>query len=129
VAARALTAMSLWALGEAGFHRLHLSHSTRNEASCRAAVTAGFLLEGTKRSDAVHADGRHDMHLRCLNVRRTATLRIRRRRSGGDVYYARLFLGLFFALRLLALEGCLNFFFFLRSIGWVTYAGIGCGAG
>ncbi|WP_433288659.1 GNAT family N-acetyltransferase [Micromonospora sp. CA-244673] len=63
VASRALTALSVWALGEAGFHRLHLDHSTRNHASCRVAVKAGFLLEGTKRSDAIHSDGRHDMHL------------------------------------------------------------------
>ncbi|MFD2762554.1 GNAT family N-acetyltransferase [Micromonospora eburnea] len=63
VASRALTALSGWALGEAGFHRLYLDHSTRNLASCRVAVKAGFLLEGTKRSDAVHSDGRHDMHL------------------------------------------------------------------
>jgi RimJ/RimL family protein N-acetyltransferase len=63
VASRALTALSVWALGEAGFHRLHLDHSTRNNASCRVAVKSGFLLEGTKRSDAVHSDGRHDMHL------------------------------------------------------------------
>ncbi|MBV1850630.1 GNAT family N-acetyltransferase [Catellatospora tritici] len=63
VASRALTALSGWALREAGFHRLHLDHSTRNEASCRVAVKAGFLLEGTKRSDAIHSDGRHDMHL------------------------------------------------------------------
>jgi RimJ/RimL family protein N-acetyltransferase len=40
-----------------------LNHSTRNNASCRVAVKSGFLLEGTKRSDAVHSDGRHDMHL------------------------------------------------------------------
>jgi RimJ/RimL family protein N-acetyltransferase len=63
VASRALTAVSAWALGEAGFHRLHLDHSTRNNASCRVAVKADFLLEGTMRSAAVHADGRHDMHL------------------------------------------------------------------
>ena len=63
VASSALTALSAWALGEAGFHRLHVSHSTRNAASCRVAVKAGFLLEGTKRSDALHTDGRHDMHL------------------------------------------------------------------
>jgi RimJ/RimL family protein N-acetyltransferase len=63
VAPRALTAVSDWALGKAGFHRLHLSHSTRNDASCRAAVKAGFRLEGTKRSEAIHSDGRHDMHL------------------------------------------------------------------
>ncbi|MEU1965652.1 GNAT family N-acetyltransferase [Micromonospora sediminicola] len=63
VASRALRAVSGWALGDGGFHRLHLDHSTRNLASCRVAVKAGFRLEGTKRSDAVHADGRHDMHL------------------------------------------------------------------
>ncbi|MEU6207980.1 GNAT family N-acetyltransferase [Micromonospora musae] len=63
VAPRALTAVSGWALGEAAFHRLELDHSTRNGASCRVAVKSGFRLEGTKRSDAVHADGRHDMHL------------------------------------------------------------------
>lgn len=63
VASRALTAMSGWALGEAGFHRLRLEHSTRNHASCRVAVKSGFLLEGTLRSSAVHSDGRHDMHL------------------------------------------------------------------
>ncbi|WP_328346672.1 GNAT family N-acetyltransferase [Micromonospora sp. NBC_00421] len=63
VASRALTALGDWALDGAGFHRLHLDHSTRNAASCRTALRAGFLLEGTKRSDAVHRDGRHDMHL------------------------------------------------------------------
>ncbi|UQU61291.1 GNAT family N-acetyltransferase [Couchioplanes caeruleus] len=63
VAARALTAVAAWALGAAGFHRLELEHSTRNQASCRVATRAGFPLEGTRRSAAVHADGRHDMHL------------------------------------------------------------------
>ena len=63
VASRALTAVSVWALGETGFHRLQVEHSTRNEASCRVAGKAGFLLEGTERSAAVHSDGRHDMHL------------------------------------------------------------------
>ncbi|MFF3323644.1 GNAT family N-acetyltransferase [Streptomyces sp. NPDC002889] len=63
VASRALSTVSAWALDEAGFHRLELDHSTRNEASCRVAAKSGFVLEGTKRSAAVHADGRHDMHL------------------------------------------------------------------
>ncbi|PZG02375.1 GNAT family N-acetyltransferase [Micromonospora deserti] len=63
VASRALTALSVWALGETGFHRLELDHSTRNKASCRVATKSGFLLEGTKRSAAIHSDGRHDMHL------------------------------------------------------------------
>ena len=63
VATNALVALSAWGLGPAGFHRLHLAHSTRNTASCRVATKAGYALEGTKRSEAVHADGRHDMHL------------------------------------------------------------------
>jgi RimJ/RimL family protein N-acetyltransferase len=63
VASRALTAVSDWALGPAGFHRLELDHSTGNQASCRVATGSGFRLEGTKRGAAVHADGRHDMHL------------------------------------------------------------------
>lgn len=63
VASGALAALSRWAFGKAGFHRLALDHSTRNEASCRVATRAGFRWEGTKRSDAVHSDGRHDMHL------------------------------------------------------------------
>jgi RimJ/RimL family protein N-acetyltransferase len=63
VATRAVLALSAWALEEAGFYRLHLDHSTRNHASCRVATKSGYLLEGTKRSAAVHDDGRHDMHL------------------------------------------------------------------
>ncbi|MFQ6853418.1 GNAT family N-acetyltransferase [Streptomyces sp. 35M1] len=63
IASRALAAVSAWALGDIGFHRLELDHSTRNDASCRVATKAGFLLEGTKRSAAVHDDGRHAMHL------------------------------------------------------------------
>ena len=63
VATRAVTALSVWALEEAGFYRLELGHSARNYASCRVATKSGYLLEGTKRSAAVHDDGRHDMHL------------------------------------------------------------------
>ncbi|MEV5972268.1 GNAT family N-acetyltransferase [Streptomyces sp. NPDC051921] len=63
VASRALSALSGWALEEIGFHRLELDHSTRNQASCGVAVKSGYLLEGTKRSAALHDDGRHDMHL------------------------------------------------------------------
>ncbi|MFI6208561.1 GNAT family N-acetyltransferase [Streptomyces sp. NPDC051041] len=63
VAARAATALAAWALDEIGFHRLELLHAVRNEASCRVAAKAGFALEGTKRSAALHADGWHDMHL------------------------------------------------------------------
>lgn len=63
VASHALAMLSAWALQDAGFHRLELDHSTRNHASCRVATKAGYRLEGTKRSAAVHDDGRHDMHL------------------------------------------------------------------
>jgi RimJ/RimL family protein N-acetyltransferase len=63
VASRALSSLTAWALDEIGFHRLELDHSTRNHASCRVATKSGYLLEGTKRSAAVHDDGRHDMHL------------------------------------------------------------------
>lgn len=63
IASRALAAVSTWALDDIGFHRLELDHSTRNDASCRVPTRAGFLLEGAKRSAAVHDDGRHDMHL------------------------------------------------------------------
>ncbi|GHJ34465.1 GNAT family N-acetyltransferase [Streptomyces sp. TS71-3] len=63
VATRALAALTAWAVDEVGFHRLELDHSTRNGASCRVATKAGYSLEGTKRSAALHDDGRHDMHL------------------------------------------------------------------
>jgi RimJ/RimL family protein N-acetyltransferase len=56
-------ALSDWALEKVGFYRLYLDHSTRNQASCRVATKSGYELEGTKRSAAVHDDGRHDMHL------------------------------------------------------------------
>lgn len=62
-ATHALLALTTWALDEIAFHRLELDHSTRNPASCRVATKSGYLLEGTKRSAAVHDDGRHDMHL------------------------------------------------------------------
>jgi ribosomal-protein-alanine N-acetyltransferase len=62
-AKRALTALSAWAFGELGLHRIEVLHSTRNEASCRVATAAGYALEGTKRSEAKHADGWHDMHV------------------------------------------------------------------
>lgn len=59
----AVQVLSTWAMEEIGFHRLYLDHSTLNQASCRVATKSGYLLEGTKRSAAVHDDGRHDMHL------------------------------------------------------------------
>ena len=66
IAPRALVAVSNWAIDELRLHRLELQHSTKNEASCRVAEKAGYPLESTKRSQALHDDGWHDMH---LNVR------------------------------------------------------------
>jgi RimJ/RimL family protein N-acetyltransferase len=59
---RAVIALSDWAFRDAGFHRLELAHSTRNPASCRVALKAGFADEGVRREAALHADGWHDMH-------------------------------------------------------------------
>lgn len=63
VAPRALVALSGWCFQELGLHRLGLSHSTANAASCRVAEHAAFAAEGTKRGSGLHADGWHDMHL------------------------------------------------------------------
>ena len=65
-AARALDAVVAWAFDDVGFHRLELDHSTQNPASCRVAVRAGFAVEGTKRAQALHLDGWHDMHAHAL---------------------------------------------------------------
>ncbi|PZR52320.1 N-acetyltransferase [Xylanimonas oleitrophica] len=54
-----------WAFA-AGFHRLELEHSTRNAASCRAAVRAGLDAEGVRRGAVRHDDGWHDMHVHAL---------------------------------------------------------------
>ncbi|MFJ4677843.1 GNAT family N-acetyltransferase [Kitasatospora sp. NPDC088783] len=63
ICSRAVDRFSDWALHEAGFHRIELGHSTANPASCRIAGKTGYLLEGTRRSALLHADGWHDMHL------------------------------------------------------------------
>jgi len=62
IAARALAAATQWAFSELGLHRTEILHSTRNLASCRVAERAGYVGEGVKRSEALHADGWHDMH-------------------------------------------------------------------
>ncbi|MFC6149614.1 MULTISPECIES: GNAT family N-acetyltransferase [Mumia] len=63
VATRAVRAAASRLLHDVGFHRLEIEHSTANPASCRVATHAGFPLEGTRRSAALHADGGHDMHV------------------------------------------------------------------
>jgi [ribosomal protein S5]-alanine N-acetyltransferase len=62
IAPRALEAVTQWAFGVLGLHRIGIDHSTRNLASCRVAERAGYRAEGVKRSQALHADGWHDMH-------------------------------------------------------------------
>ncbi|GAB2934709.1 GNAT family N-acetyltransferase [Micromonospora polyrhachis] len=63
VAPRALTTLATWAFATLGLHRVELYHSTSNPASCRVAQRAGFTAEGTKRGEARHTDGWHDMHV------------------------------------------------------------------
>ena len=65
IAVQALRAASAWML-EAGFHRLEILHSTRNDLSCRVAIAAGYEIEGTQSRSTLHADGWHDMHVHVL---------------------------------------------------------------
>ncbi|MGW4995831.1 GNAT family N-acetyltransferase [Streptomyces mirabilis] len=59
----AVVSVSRWALEDLGLHRLRITHSVANVASCRVAEKAGFALEGTMRSALLHSDGWHDEHL------------------------------------------------------------------
>jgi RimJ/RimL family protein N-acetyltransferase len=59
----ALRLLTRWCFSELGMNRLQLTHSVKNLPSCRVADKAGFLLEGTLRSQVPHPDGRHDMHI------------------------------------------------------------------
>ncbi|MBU7600578.1 GNAT family N-acetyltransferase [Streptomyces sp. P38-E01] len=63
VATCAVRAAGEWALAEPRFHRLELTHSVHNEASCRVAHRCGYALEGTRRRALLHCDGLHDAHL------------------------------------------------------------------
>ncbi len=63
VCSRAVEAVTDWALGEVGFHRLELGHSAVNQTSCRVAVKTGFVQEGIRHKALLHSDGWHDMHL------------------------------------------------------------------
>jgi [ribosomal protein S5]-alanine N-acetyltransferase len=62
VATRACIAATRWAHA-LGLHRIELQHSTRNDASRRVALVAGFIEEGIRREANRHADGWHDMRL------------------------------------------------------------------
>ncbi|WP_073920936.1 GNAT family N-acetyltransferase [Streptomyces sp. CB00455] len=63
VMAGATDRLSRWAFEELGLHRLRITHSVANPASCAIALKAGFPLEGTMRGALLHADGWHDEHL------------------------------------------------------------------
>jgi RimJ/RimL family protein N-acetyltransferase len=63
IAARSVQAVSTWMFRSVGLNRIELNHSTLNPSSCRIARKAGFRFEGTKRRQALHRDGWHDMHL------------------------------------------------------------------
>jgi nitronate monooxygenase len=63
--AGSLLAQTVTTVGESrGLMRVQLEHAVGNLASCKVAVAAGFVLEGTARSAyAVPDDGREDCHI------------------------------------------------------------------
>ncbi|MFG2750683.1 GNAT family N-acetyltransferase [Streptomyces xanthophaeus] len=52
-----------WAFEDLGLHRVRITHSVANPASCAVATKAGYALEGTMRGALLYADGWHDEHL------------------------------------------------------------------
>lgn len=64
VGTAAVAAASRWAFGALGLLRIELCHAVVNAPSCRVAVKAGYLLEGTLRQAYVYGDGkRYDEHI------------------------------------------------------------------
>ncbi|MEJ8643755.1 GNAT family protein [Streptomyces sp. MS1.HAVA.3] len=63
VMVKATDRVTRWAFDDLGLHRVRLTHSVANPASCAVARKAGFPLEGTMRGALLHADGWHDEHL------------------------------------------------------------------
>ncbi|MEP6464607.1 MAG: GNAT family N-acetyltransferase [Frankiaceae bacterium] len=94
VASRALLNVSAWLFTHIGLRRIELAHSTRNEGSCLVASKAGYAMEGTKRQQALHEDGWHDMRpARARTGRRSqhrtpSRLRILLRRPPGQLFGA-----------------------------------------
>jgi RimJ/RimL family protein N-acetyltransferase len=62
-AALAVAAVTKWCFDRIGLHRLVITHSIANVASCKVAGKAEFTCEGTMLSQLKHADGWHDMHI------------------------------------------------------------------
>jgi Acetyltransferases, including N-acetylases of ribosomal proteins len=63
VATAALTAAADWGFTALRLHRVQLAHVLANEASCRVAAKAGFVLEATTRGSCLLRDGFRDEHL------------------------------------------------------------------
>jgi RimJ/RimL family protein N-acetyltransferase len=64
IARQMVDVVTRWAFEERGLMRVQLEHAVPNTASCRVAVSAGFLLEGTARSAyAVPHGPREDSHI------------------------------------------------------------------
>jgi RimJ/RimL family protein N-acetyltransferase len=65
VARQMVDAVTRWAFESRGLMRVQLEHSVHNEASCRVAVAAGFVHEGTTRSAYAvpGSDVRDDCHI------------------------------------------------------------------
>lgn len=64
VATEVVDTVARWGFVGLGLARIRLEHVTRNPASCRVAVKAGFPLEGLLRSAYLDPEGlRQDCHL------------------------------------------------------------------
>lgn len=63
LATDAARAVTRWGFTTLRLHRVFLTHSVRNEPSCRVARALGFAQEGTLREYQLHADGWHDVHV------------------------------------------------------------------
>lgn len=63
LAAHAARAVTTWGFTTLRLHRIFLTHSVRNDPSCRVARALGFAHEGTLRDYQRHADGWHSVHI------------------------------------------------------------------
>ncbi|MFD9706143.1 GNAT family N-acetyltransferase [Lentzea sp. NPDC059081] len=64
IAARALEAVSRWALDEAGLVRLELLHAVDNHPSCRVAEKCGYVLHGLLPAAPPEFPGEGHRHVR-----------------------------------------------------------------
>jgi RimJ/RimL family protein N-acetyltransferase len=76
LATKALRAVTEWAFATLDVHRLYLVHDTSNEGSCKAALSAGYAIEGTCRSSRPRPDGTRadsELHARLRTDNETAS--------------------------------------------------------